>query len=73
MAISYCIIRKKYSSFRSRGQFLWFSVIGEICVVRMDSGWLAQDEVAPFVETAVKGGQFFVVNVIIHFFFREGF
>ena len=60
-------------SFCAGGQFLWFSVIGEVRVVRMDNGWLAQDEVAPFVEAAVESGQFFVVNIVVHFLFGEGF
>ena len=34
---------------------------------------LAQDEVAPFVKTAVEGSQFFVVDVIIHFLFCRVF
>ena len=43
-------------SFCSWGQFLWFSVVGKVGVVCMDSGWLAQNEVAPLIQSAVKCG-----------------
>jgi hypothetical protein len=62
-----------HGAFRPWGQLLWFSVVGEIGVVCVDCDVLAENEVAVLVEAAVKGGEFFVVDVVVHLFLGEGF
>ncbi len=56
-------------SFCSQGQLLGFPVVCQICVVGVDGSWLSQYQMLPDIKSSVESGEFFVVNVIIHFFF----